>query len=129
MIDVLLVHAKWCGHCQALMPEWEKMKDLLKNHKNVSIHEIESDDSDKDKRLEEFGKKAGGQKPSIRGFPTIVRFENGEMIEYKGERTADKLAKWALKEKLSGGGKRKSKRNKRAKRRVKTCKKCSFSFF
>jgi len=111
------------------MPEWKKMKESLKSNKNVSIHEIESEDSDKESRLEEFGKKAGGEKISIRGFPMILRFENGEMTEYKGERTADKLAKWATKHKLSGG-KRKSKRSKTARKRNKSCKKCgSFSFW
>jgi hypothetical protein len=112
------------------MPEWKKMKEDLKTNKNVSVHEIESEDSDKDHRLTEFGKKTkGGEKISVQGFPMIVRFENGEMTEYKGERTADKLSKWVTKHKLSGG-KRKSKRSKIARKRNKSCKKCgSFSFW
>lgn len=124
MIDLLLVHAHWCGHCKSLMPEWKKMKHLLQHNKKVSVHEIESGDSDKEHRLNEFGKKTrNGQKISIRGFPTIVRFENGEMTEFKGQRTADELVKWATKHKLSGG-RRKSRRSKRVKRN-RTCKKCS----
>ena len=126
MIDLLLIHAHWCGHCRALMPEWKKMKELLKSNKNVSVHEIESADSNKDARLSEFSEKAGGVKVSVRGFPTIVRFENGEMTEFKGKRTAAELAKWATKHKLSGG-KKKTKRVRR--KRNKTCKKCSFSLF
>lgn len=126
MIDLLLVHAKWCGHCQHLMPEWKKMKEILKDNKNVSVHEIENDDSDKEHRLSELSKKAGGNKISVRGFPMIVRFENGEMIEFKGKRTAQELAKWAVKHKLSGG-RRRTKRTKKS--RAKTCKKCSFKFW
>jgi thiol-disulfide isomerase/thioredoxin len=127
MVDLLLVHAHWCGHCRALMPEWNKMKGMLKSHKNIRVHEIESSDSDKDARIEELSKKSDGKKISINGFPTIVRLENGEMTEFKGNRTAAELAKWATKNKLNGGGKRKTKRVRR--RKNKTCKKCSFSFF
>uniref|UniRef100_A0A6C0B8I3 Thioredoxin domain-containing protein n=1 Tax=viral metagenome TaxID=1070528 RepID=A0A6C0B8I3_9ZZZZ len=126
MIDLLLIHANWCGHCQHLMPEWKKMKEILKDNENVSVHEIENDDSDKEHRLSKFSQKNGGNKVSVRGFPTIIRFENGEMTEFKGKRTAEELAKWALKHKLSGG-RRKTKRTKR--RRPKTCKKCSFNFW
>jgi thiol-disulfide isomerase/thioredoxin len=126
MIELLLIHAHWCGHCRALMPEWKKMKEMLKSHKNVAVHEIESGDSNKDHRLSEFSKKNGGVKVSVNGFPTIVRFQNGEMTEYKGKRTANELAKWALKHKMSGG-KKKSRRVRRKKNS--TCKKCSFSFF
>lgn len=127
MIDVLLIHANWCGHCQHLLPEWKKMKETLKDNKNISVHEIENGDSDKEHRLTELGKRTGGNKISVRGFPTILRFENGEMTEFKGKRTAAELAKWATKHKLSGGARRKTKRTKR--RRAKTCKTCSFNLW
>jgi thiol-disulfide isomerase/thioredoxin len=113
MIDVILIHANWCGHCQTLMPEWKKMKEIIKNDKNIHVHEIESSDADKDHRIDEFNKKTkGGRKITVPGFPTIVRLENGDISEYKGERTAEKLAKWARKEKMAGG-KRKSQHKKR----------------
>jgi thiol-disulfide isomerase/thioredoxin len=133
MTDVLLIHAEWCGHCKALKPEWDKMKEELKSNENISIHEIESADKDKDSKLDEFSKKAGGEKISVRGFPMILKFENGKMTEYTGERSADKLAKWAQGDK-SGGGKRRSRRvlskKRKAKRRkTSSCKKCSFSFW
>jgi len=126
------IYANWCGHCKALKPEWEKLKNHLKDNKNISFHEVESEDSDKEHRLNEFSKKTKrGEKISIRGFPMILRFENGEMTEYNGERSAGKLAKWVTKHKLSGG-KRITKRPKKIlkRRRNKTCKKCSsFSFW
>jgi protein disulfide-isomerase A1 len=128
MIDVLLIHADWCGHCKSLMPEWKKVKDTLKNNNNIIFHEIESNDSDKDHRLNELSKKTKSRaKIEIRGFPMILRLENSELTEYKGERTADKMAKWVTKHKLSGG----KRKTKRIKRRInKTCKKCkSFSFW
>ena len=126
MTDVLLIHAKWCGHCQTLMPEWEKMKDLVKGKSNVHIHEIETDDSDKDSKMHSLNEKIKkGGKISVKGFPTIVKIVNGEMHEYKGQRTADEMAKWAEKEKMSGGRKRKSNRKKGKTRKNRTKKSCS----
>jgi protein disulfide-isomerase A1 len=128
MIDILLIHAHWCGHCKALMPEWQKMKQQLKSNTNIAVHEIETGDSNKEQRLEEFRKKhKNGESVPVKGFPTIVRFENGEMTEYRGQRTAAELAKWAQKHKLSGGAKKRTKRVRR--KRSKTCKKCTLSWF
>ncbi len=134
MTDVLLIHAKWCGHCQTLMPEWKKMKELVEGKNNVHIHEIETDDTDKDSKMHTLnGKIEKGGKISVKGFPTIVKIVNGEMYEYKGKRTADEMAKWAEKEKMSGGGKSKSKskskrksyRKKSKTRKNKSCSSCS----
>ena len=92
---VVLIHAKWCGHCLRLEPEWNTMKDSLDNavKQNIIFEEIESEELDK--RLPMVSKTYMNGKPlEYRGFPTIGTIRNGKFEMYGGGRTAPELLEW-----------------------------------
>ena len=80
---IVLYHADWCPHCVRMLPEWQKMTQELKGR--VVVKEMESKHPDIHNH-------------DIKGFPTIRLYPKGDKdyVEYKGERSADKLAKFAL---------------------------------
>lgn len=79
-------YAPWCGHCQALAPEYEIVGDSFANTESVIIAEVNADE---DRVLAE--------RFEIQGFPTLKFFpagENVEAIDYKDERNADAMIKF-----------------------------------
>ena len=77
-----LFYAPWCGHCEAVLPTWDKLMETNKNNK-VKITKI---NCDKDKKMAKLH--------NIEGFPTIKLCKNGvnsskNTIEYNGNRTLD----------------------------------------
>jgi thiol-disulfide isomerase/thioredoxin len=95
---IVLIHAKWCGHCQRLEPEWNSMKESLDNNvkQNVIFEEIES--AELDTKLPMVSKTYLGGKPlQYRGFPTIGNIRNGKFEMYGGGRTAPELLDWVRK--------------------------------
>ncbi|GJQ15219.1 hypothetical protein GpartN1_g7010.t1 [Galdieria partita] len=77
------LYAPWCGHCQALAPEIERLGESVKNNTEIIVAQV---DADKDKVLSE--------RFQIQGYPTIKLLSSGNMsdwIEYTGERTATGL--------------------------------------
>jgi len=93
-------YAPWCGHCQRLTPEWEKLAGALKGIINVGAVDMTTD--------QEAGAAYG-----IRGFPTIKFFGANKNApeDYQGQRTASDMinfafdqAKRAANSRLGGGG-------------------------
>ena len=81
-----LIHAKWCGHCQKLEPEWIAAKNKV-GLKNI----IEIDEAKSKELLKKYSRK-------IQGFPTIIFFKNGlndvkEAVVQNVDRTRDSLVK------------------------------------
>ena len=80
--------AKWCPHCTAMKPEWEKLTKKYDNKKinGTRCHIVSAEESDAHtadyKRM--FPKK-------IRGFPTIVLLKKGTWHEYDGPRNFNGL--------------------------------------
>jgi thiol-disulfide isomerase/thioredoxin len=92
------IYANWCGHCTKLKPEWEKMKQHLKNHP-IEIVEIEASEI---ARLEAFKKKHGIME---QGYPTIFKI-SGKVEYYKGPRDVKSMTQWALSDTIKGGKRR-----------------------
>lgn len=90
-----LVYANWCGHCQALKPEWKSMKaQIAKNPKlrnQCKIIEYESDSPIPD-----------NIKNIVQGYPTIFSIDHhGKMKKYEGGRSSADLLNYI--EKQIGG--------------------------
>ena len=90
-----MYYADWCGHCKKAKPEMEELvkKGVIeKNGKKCEIRMI-SPETEPDK--------AAG-KP-IKGFPTfLMETADGQVVEYKGERSTDGYLEFINKT-LSGG--------------------------
>ena len=86
---MVLYYAEWCGHCNAMKPEWEKfitkMKNPSVNSSNVKIADVKSDFITDLKN-----------KPEIAGFPTIKMYSNGkEVADFKDDRVVENMVKFA----------------------------------
>uniref|UniRef100_T1GI35 Protein disulfide-isomerase A6 homolog n=1 Tax=Megaselia scalaris TaxID=36166 RepID=T1GI35_MEGSC len=96
---VVEFYAPWCGHCQQLVKEYNKLATALKGI--VKVGAVNADEH----------KSLGGQF-SVRGFPTIKIFgaDKNSPIDFNGQRTASAMADSALAEakkivnKRLGGG-------------------------
>lgn len=80
---ILFVKAEWCPHCQAAKPEIRKAAAIL-----GTVLPVYMLDSKKDKDIL--------ARMPIEGYPTIFfRTAGGQLKEYSGDRTGQKIADWA----------------------------------
>jgi hypothetical protein len=98
---IVLYYANWCGHCNTMKPEWQKVISRMKTHNTncnsnrsntntnksiINIADIESTHID---HLTD--------KPEIAGFPTIKMYNSGnEIANFEDERVADKIHQFAI---------------------------------
>uniref|UniRef100_A0A7S4T6H8 Protein disulfide-isomerase n=1 Tax=Alexandrium monilatum TaxID=311494 RepID=A0A7S4T6H8_9DINO len=75
-------YAPWCGHCKKLAPEYEKAAVTLKSS-GVKLYKV---DATEEKDL--------ASRYGIKGFPTMVWFQDGKNMDYDGGRTADTIVDW-----------------------------------
>jgi len=106
------VYADWCGHCQSLKPEWDRMKNDMKlalgrSLKNVHIQFVEIGDTPKTKAkgltVEGMITKYNGkhfsnsdEKLKSDGYPTIFKVLNGKLEYYTGNREAAPMYTWFM---------------------------------
>lgn len=80
--------APWCGHCKNLAPTWEALAaKLAEDGGAIGVGAV---DATVHKDL--------GQRHSVRGYPTLILFKDGEMTTYKGPRELADFEKF-----LAGG--------------------------
>ncbi|NDC83739.1 hypothetical protein EB093_08795 [bacterium] len=90
------IYADWCSGCQALKPEWKKMRGILsKQHRDVKYLEIESA---KVNQILPKIKQKYGVDISYSVYPTIFIIKNGQVKYYNGDPRANKMAKWYMNE-------------------------------
>jgi len=90
------VYADWCGHCQMLKTEWDKMKKNMKNNKRKNIVFAEIEESEIGTKLKKL-KEHHGVDVAVNGYPTLFRIENGKIDYYNGGREHGKMYNWYLK--------------------------------
>ncbi|KAL8052157.1 hypothetical protein ABFX02_06G194800 [Erythranthe guttata] len=78
-------YATWCGHCQALAPEYAAAADELKDEAVVLAKVDATEEADL------------SQKFDVQGFPTIYFFVDGVHKPYPGQRTKDAIVTWLRK--------------------------------
>ncbi|PAA62369.1 hypothetical protein BOX15_Mlig005000g2 [Macrostomum lignano] len=77
-------YAPWCGHCNALAPEYVKVaKELAK--KNSAIKLAKVDGTTEPILVVKHG---------VQGYPTIKFFKENITIDYNGGRTAGEMLAW-----------------------------------
>jgi thioredoxin-like negative regulator of GroEL len=80
---VVMVHSPHCGHCRAMMPNYEAAAAELKNA--IKVHRIDARTAGQD-----FMKKH-----EVRGVPHIVaKTARGEIKKYTGNRQKDDLVQF-----------------------------------
>lgn len=98
---MVLYYAEWCGHCNAMKPEWQKVIEKLKDSGSINIADVKSDVIE-----------ALKHKPQIEGFPSIKMYNKGkEVAKFEDERSAEKMEKFAISNsnsKSNSSGKRKT---------------------
>lgn len=88
-VNVDLIKAVWCGHCQRLMPEWEIFRALTKTtdkvNFNINVYESTTQQDEIDALIKE-------KKYQFGGYPSIyITVDNKESIAYDGERTGENI--------------------------------------
>ncbi|KAK4701922.1 hypothetical protein P7C70_g4306, partial [Phenoliferia sp. Uapishka_3] len=78
--------APWCGHCKTLAPKWKDLAVALKGQ--VNVYEVDCDDS-RNKRV--------CRNEGIAAFPTLVFYNEGAKVEYKGRRDLPSMKSFASK--------------------------------
>jgi len=82
---MIVVYAKWCGHCQSMFETWKELASKVDGKAKVYVIEAR-DYKDKD----------------VSGYPSMRIVKNGKSKEYNGGRSTEELSS-AL---LTLGGKR-----------------------
>jgi len=82
---MMVVYAKWCGHCKSMYSTWKELSNKVKGKADVYV--IEADDyTDKD----------------IDGYPSMRIVKDGKASNYEGGRSVEELTSALLGKSLGG---------------------------
>jgi len=96
---MVIVYAKWCGHCQSMFETWKELASKVDGKAKVYV--IEADDyTDKD----------------ISGYPSMRVVKNRKVKEYDGERSTEQLTSTLLGNTFGGKRSRRSRTGKLVRR-------------
>lgn len=137
IIHVGKIFADWCGHCQSLQPEWDRMKRDIKMQIGRSLHNVhvafvEIGDTEKNKAkgltvdgmIAKYNASKNSNLPlKSDGYPTLFKVFNGILEYYRGARDAKSMYSWYMKGitpngVIKKGGSTKKMRGKRGSRRT-----------
>lgn len=90
--DVLMLyfHAPWCNHCKKFTPQYNKAAEYLLNLEIENVELVQVDTTLNPKPSKKY---------NVDGFPTVLWFQYGQHIEYKGPRTSEAIIEYARKKK------------------------------
>jgi len=92
------IYANWCGYCQMMQNDWEKMKTDLAKGGSFEIMDIEQkNEVDHVNAVNEKYLKKSVTKVALQGgYPTVFKIKNGKLSYFNGERKYDAMKKWCL---------------------------------
>lgn len=78
-------YAPWCGHCQALAPEYARAATELKS---IGVFLAKVDATGETELAQQYG---------VQGYPTIIFFVDGNAKPYSHHRTSEAIVTWVKK--------------------------------
>jgi len=83
---LLEFYAPWCGHCKALMPEYEKAAKAMKEEGlQTKLAKIDATVETEIAQRPEF---------KVSGYPTLKYWADGKTTDYKGPRKDEGIRSW-----------------------------------
>jgi thiol-disulfide isomerase/thioredoxin len=86
----ILFYADWCPHCKSMKGTWEELG------KTAGFFNITAFNCADPKNKSHLEKITEAMPDLIKGYPTILLSSNGQIREYSGERSYDKLLKGCM---------------------------------
>ena len=90
---IIMIFGHWCGHCVKTLPEYKKFSESPPPDTVVAAINCSGKDYPDDKiRQSEIvlSKRIKDLIKNFTGFPTIVKYKNGEYVKtYSGDRTCE----------------------------------------